>query len=72
MAHIKCNNSTSKSVTFFKNGEISIIVVAEQDGEYWFTIGHFKTLAGAKRSTIKQMARLGYTFDEKKMKAFTL
>lgn len=72
MAHIKCNNSTSKSVTFFKNGEISIIVVAEQDGEYWFTIGHFKTLAGAKRSAVKQMARHGYTFDEKQMKALAV
>lgn len=71
MKHINCNNSNSKSVVFFDN-DGSIIAMAEQDGEYWFSIGYFKTLAGAKRSAIKQMAALGYTFDEKKMKAFTL
>ena len=71
MKKIICNNSNSKSVVFFDN-DGSIIALAEQDGEYWFSIGYFKTLAGAKRSAIRQMAALGYTFDEKKMKAFTL
>lgn len=71
MKHINCNNSASKSVVFFDN-DGSIIAIAQQDGEYWFSIGYFNTLAGAKRSAIRQMAALGYTFDEKKMKAFTL
>lgn len=71
MKTINCNNSTSKSVSFFANGN-NFIAFAEQDREYWFTIGHFKTLAGAKRSAVKQMARMGYTFNEKEMQAVTL
>lgn len=62
---IKCNNSSSKMVRFMQNGINSIIVVALQDGEYWFTVGYYKTLAGAKRAAKKQFAALGYTFDEK-------
>lgn len=71
MKHIYCNNSSSKSVVFFDNDN-SIIAMAEQDGEYWFSIGYFKTLAGAKRSAVRQMAALGYTFDEKQMKALAI
>lgn len=73
MKKIICNNSASKSVNFFSNNNgANIHAFAEQDGEYWFTIGSFKTLAGAKRSTVKQMTRLGYTFDEKQMKALAV
>lgn len=71
MKQINCNNSTSKSVIFFDN-DGSILAMAQQDGEYWFSIGYFKTLAGAKRSATKQMAALGYTFNADQMKALAL
>ena len=71
MKQIICNNSSSKSVTFFDN-HTNIIAMAQQDGEYWFTIGYFKTLAGAKRSAVKQLAALGYTFNDKEMKALAI
>ena len=32
--------------------------------EYWFTIGTYKTLSGAKRAAIKAMERMGYTLNE--------
>lgn len=71
MKHINCNNSNSKSVVFFDN-DGSIIAIAEQDGEYWFSIGYFNTLAGAKRSATRQLAALGYTFNADEMKALSL
>lgn len=40
-----------------------ILVAAMQEGEYWFTIGWYKTEAGAIRSAKKQLARLGYTLN---------
>ena len=68
MTTIKCNNSENKAVTFFPNGDINILVMALQDNEYWFTIGKgYKTVAGAKRAAVKEMARLGYTFNAKEM-----
>lgn len=39
-----------------------ILTMALQDGEYWFTVGWYKTIANAKRGAAKQLARLGYTF----------
>ena len=60
---IKVKNS-NKSVRIMENGmnaEYGYIAAAMQDGEYWFTVGHFKTLKGAIRSAEKQLARLGYS-----------
>ena len=33
------------------------------DWDFWFTIGTYKTLEGAKRAAIKAMDRMGYTLD---------
>lgn len=37
-----------------------ILVIAQEDGEYWFTVGWYKTEKGAIRSAKKQMANFGY------------
>ena len=71
MKTINCNNSSSKSVIFFEN-DGSILAFAQQDGEYWFSVGYFKTLAGAKRSAVRQLAALGYTFNAAEMKALAI
>ena len=73
MVTIKCNNSERKSVKFSLNGgqKDEIMVTAIQDGEYWFSIGNgriYKTTSGAKKAAVKEMAQLGYTFDENEMK----
>lgn len=39
------------------------LVIAEQEGEYWFTIGWYKTEAGAIRGAKKQLSALGYTLN---------
>lgn len=64
MATILCTD-TSKSVTLMFNadGFGGILAVANQDREYWFTIGWFKTEAGAIRSAKRKLARLGYTLN---------
>ena len=68
MATIKCNNSDHKAVSFFLNGGINILVMAMQDGEYWFSIGHgYKNEKTAKRAAVKEFAKHGYTFDAKEM-----
>lgn len=68
MATIKCNNSDHKAVSFFLNGGINILVMAMQDGEYWFTIGRgYKNAKTAKRAAVKEMAKSGYTFDATEM-----
>jgi hypothetical protein len=75
MKRVICNNSSQKAVHFMLNGgdPHSIIVTAEQwdsyNGQfsYWFSVGHFKTLNGAKKSAIRQMKELGYTFSENSM-----
>ena len=72
MVRIKCNNSERKSVQFTLNGgrKDEIMVFALQDGEYWFAIGNgrmYKTATAAKKAAMKEMARLGYTFDVKEM-----
>lgn len=68
MATIKCNNSDRKAVSFFLNGGINILVMAMQDGEYWFSIGHgYKNKKTAKRAAVKEFAKHGYTFDAKEM-----
>lgn len=73
MATIKCNNSECKAVSFFVNGDINILVMAMQDGEYWFTIGKgYKNAKTAKRGAVKEMAKFGYTFDEKEMEKLVI
>lgn len=67
MITINCNNSKSKAVKFFNNGS-TIMVFAIEEGEYWFTIGDYRTEAGAKRAATRVMAKYGYTFDAQKMK----
>ena len=66
MATIRCTNSESKSVSFMFNGgnPNDIMVAAMQDGEYWFTIGWYKTEKGAKRAAIKSMKKHGYLLNE--------
>lgn len=68
MTTIKCNNSDRKAVSFFLNGGINILVMAMQDGEYWFSIGNgYKNEKTAKRAAVKEFAKHGYTFDAKEM-----
>lgn len=64
MISISCKNS-NKSVTFFRNGGHNdcIMAFANQDNEYWFTIGTYKSLKNAKRAAKKQLGDHGYTFD---------
>lgn len=38
-----------------------------QDGEYWFTIGRYKTENGAKRAAIKALKKHGYLFNEQEV-----
>lgn len=62
MKEIKCTNS-NKSVRFFRNGPEDIMVFACQEGEFWFTVGSYKTLKGAKRSAVRKMSDHGYKVD---------
>ena len=39
------------------------MVFACQEGEFWFTVGSYKTLKGAKRSAVRKMADHGYKVD---------
>ena len=72
MVTIKCENS-NKSVSFFPNGGLSILVFAMQDGEYWFSIGNgYKTVAGAKRAAKKEMAKFGYRMNEKELERLVI
>lgn len=71
MKSINCNNSTSKRVTFMPN-DGTIYVFAEQDREYWFTVGHYQTVRGAKNAARKQLLALGYTFDEAELAALVI
>lgn len=73
MATIKCNNSDHKAVSFFLNGGINILVMAMQDGEYWFSIGNgYKNEKTAKRAAVKEFAKHGYTFDAKEMEKLVI
>ena len=69
MWSIKCINSTSKSVVFMLNGNHvnDIMVIAMQDGEYWYTIGRYKSEKGAKRAAIKSMEKHGYILNESEL-----
>lgn len=59
-----CTDSRiSVTLMFNADGFDGILAVAEIDGEYWFSVGRFKTEAGAIRSAKKQLARLGYTLN---------
>lgn len=73
MIEIKCNNSKTKSVTFWRNGgradEVMVFANQIYDGqsEYWFTIGTYKSLKNAKRGAVREMGKHGYTFDPKEL-----
>ena len=58
---ISCKNS-NKAVNFMMNadGFGGILAIATEEGEYWFTVGWYKTEKGAIRSAKKQLANLGY------------
>lgn len=60
---IKVQDTKSISIEMIENadGFGGILTMALQDGEYWFTVGWYKTIANAKRGAAKQLARLGYT-----------
>lgn len=60
MKTINCKNSTSKTVQIFEDGQGRILAAAMQDGEYWFTIGWYKSEKTAIRASVKQLAKLGY------------
>lgn len=62
--NIKVQGTKSISIEMIENadGFGGILTMALQDGEYWFTVGWYKTIANAKRGAAKQLARLGYTF----------
>ena len=77
MATIKCNNSKSVSVKFIKNGgaKDEILVLALIDNEFWFAIGNghfYKTENAAKKATIKEMNKFGYTFDNEEMEKLNI
>lgn len=72
MKEVKCINSGSKSVRFFRNGPEDIMVFACQDGELWFTVGSFRTVAGAKRSAVRKMADHGYKLNIEQLKGIEL
>lgn len=69
MIEIKCNNSKTKAVTFWRNGgradEVMVFANQIYDGhsEYWFTIGTYKSLKNAKRGAVRAIGEHGYTFD---------
>ena len=59
-----CTDSRiSVTLMFNADGFDGILAVAEIDGEYWFSVGWFKTEAGAVRSARRQFACHGYTLD---------
>lgn len=75
MTTIYCNNSKTHGVNFILNGGAAdcILVYAEMDGEYWFSVGRFyKTAQNAKRAAIKAFAKFGYTFDAAEMEALVI
>ena len=60
---IKIEN-TNIAIEIIENadGFGGILTMATLYGEYWFTVGWYKTIANAKRGAAKQLAKLGYTF----------
>ena len=77
METIKCNNSQSVSVKFIKNGgaKDEILVFALIDNEFWFAIGNghfYKTENAAKKATIREMNKFGYTFDNEEMEKLNI
>lgn len=71
---VKTNNGRI-AVRFFTNGGdkndifVNALEMNTDNGryEYWFTIGEYKTLAGAKRAAAKKMAKFGYTVNAKQL-----
>lgn len=61
---IKIQN-TNKAIEMMENadGFGGILTIVTQDGEYWFTVGWYKSIENAKRGAAKQLAKLGYTFN---------
>lgn len=59
-----CKNS-DKAVTFMfdADGQGRILAIATQEGEYWFSVGWYKTEANAIRASRKQLSALGYTLN---------
>ncbi len=60
-----CSNDSRISVDKMLNADGcgGILAVACIDGEYWFTLGWYKTQAGAIRSAKRQLASHGYTLN---------
>lgn len=52
-------NSASKAVKFINN-DVTILVFALQDGAFWFEIGEYTTLNGAKKAAQREMQKAGY------------
>lgn len=64
-----------KAITIqFYNGwmENKISAVAYENGEYWFTIGYYKTLKNAKKAAVRRMLLSGLTFDPAELEAATV
>jgi len=51
------------SISIHNNGG-SFLTIASQYGEYWFTVGTYKTEATALRHAKKSLARFGYEIAE--------
>lgn len=73
MIRVVCTDRR-KCVTFTRNGgqqddiRVNAMMLVGDYWEYWFSVGsgkRYKTLEGAKKSAVKEMASLGYHFDEK-------
>ncbi len=72
MTKVRCINS-NKQVKFILNGgqKDEILVFALQGEDFWFAIGNgriYRTANGAKKAAVKEMAAMGYSFDEAEMK----
>ena len=64
MKKISCTDTRiSATLMFDADGFGGILVIAEIENEYWFTIGWFKTEAGAIRSARRQFAAHNYTLN---------
>ena len=57
------DNRISVTMMFNADGADGILAVAQIEGEYWFTLGWFKTETGAVRSARRQLSSHGYTLN---------
>ena len=60
MKKFTCKNSNSKTVEIMCDASGRYLAAAMQDGEYWFTIGWYKSEKTAIRASIKKLAKHGY------------